>query len=273
VRRGGTLVLLFDPAAPGPVQRRALDALDLATHTAWRETELDPFEWWRRAHTPLKLDSPAGAGRVVLSASVALALKPRDGDRILLEDPGANTVLGLERTVGRGTLLVLPSECLSNGRLLEGGNADLLEWLRRRLAPSGGLAFDERIHGLGAPAPREAEGTPMADALLAQLALLYLLTVLALARRQGPAWPEEAARGSSVGGLLLRLGAVHRRMGHHREAGRAMVERAAAPGGWERVPREIEELRQWSGPDGAGLLSLATAVARRQAMDRRKERA
>ncbi len=267
---GGTLVVLFDPSFPGFAQKETLEALGVATRPIWRREELNPFRWWKRARTPWRLSSPVAQTPIVLSSRARVALKPDAGDMILLEEPKHDAVLGLARTVRRGRLVVLPSEVLSNGRLLEGGNADLLEWLGRRLPSSGFVAFDERIHGLGAPAKRSAEGTPMADALLAQLALIYLLGIVALARRQGPPWPEEAARGSSVGGLLLRLGAVHRRMGHHADAARVMVERAAAFGGWDSVPADLLEIPPRL--DGPGLIRLAQRVARRQAHDRRKER-
>ncbi|NOZ95341.1 MAG: hypothetical protein GXP47_11495 [Acidobacteria bacterium] len=266
---GGTLVVLFDHTFPGVAQKETLEALGVATRPIWRREELNPFRWWTRVRRPWRLSSPVANTPIVLSSEARVALKPHAGDVILLEEPKHNAVLGLARTVGRGRLVILPSEVLSNGRLLEGGNADLLEWLGRRL-PSPDVAFDEGIHGLGAPAKRGAEGTPMADALLAQLALLYLLAIVALARRQGPPWPEEAVRGSSVGGLLLRLGAVHRRMGHHADAARVMVERAAAFGGWDSVPADLQEIPPRL--DGPGLIRLAQRVARRQEHDRRKER-
>ncbi|HHQ48276.1 MAG TPA: hypothetical protein ENK19_05270 [Acidobacteria bacterium] len=273
MRRGGTLVILFDDRGPGPGQRETLEVLGVATRPIWRREELDPTRWWREVRTPWRLESPAGSEPVEISSQAHLALKPRPGDRVLLEEKDDSAVLGLVRAVGRGSLLVLPSEAFSNGRLLAGGNADLLEWVLRRLPPGATLAFDEAIHGLGTPVRRAPEGTPMADALLAQLALIYLLVVLALAWRQGPAWPEEGARGGSVGGLLLRLGAVHRRMGHHAEAARAMVERAAALGRWEGVPPEIngllDEPRRLA---GTGLVRLGRRVALRQRLDGRKER-
>lgn len=270
VSRGGTLVVLFDHSFPGFAQRDTLESLGVATRSIRRREELNPFRWWKRARTPWRLNSPVANTPIVLSSQARVVLKPQAGDVILLKEPKYNAVLGLARIVGRGRLVILPSEVLSNARLLEGGNADLLEWLGRRLPSAGFVAFDEGIHGLGVPAKRSAEGTPMADALLAQLALIYLLAIVALARRQGPPWPEETARGGSVGGLLLRLGAVHRRMGHHADAARVMVERAVAFGGWDGVPADLREIPPRL--DGPGLIRLAQRVARRQAHDRRKER-
>jgi len=276
VRRGGVLVVLYDSARPDPVQRAVFEAFSVATVPVPASHDLNPFRWWRKAGTPWRLRASTGRAPVLISRPrLALVASPRD--TVLLRSPGHNPartlhhsaprsgqaggfVMGLARDSGRGALVVLPTEAFTNGRLLTGANPDLLEWLRHRLPAL--LTFDERLHGLGTPPLAAAAGTPMADELLAHLAVIYLLVVLALGRRQGPPWPVETARGRSVGGLLLRFGAVHRRMGHHTEGAQALIRRASAFAGWTTIPEELmEAAKDVSGP---GFVRLAQRVARLQ---------
>lgn len=257
VRAGGTLVLLYDGASPW--EEDVLEVLHIRGKEIPPLEELNPVRWWRKAREPWALTGP-GLERPGLVSRPRRYLLTEAEDTRLLED-GEGRTFGLSRPYGKGLLVVLPAEILANQRLLHGGNADFLEFLRRRLpAP---VHFDELIHGLET-APRTAgEGTPMADALLAQILLLYLATLLALGRRMGPAWPEERPSGNAVSGLLLRLGAAHRRMGHHADAARAMVVRAARLHGWDAPPQDLLEAA--GSARGRRLVALAARLAELQA--------
>ncbi len=257
VRRGGTLLLLYDAAAPG--SEDLLHVFHMECKDLPPLEELNPIRWWREARRPWKLTGP-GLERPALVSRPRRCLLPSGGDTHLLED-GEGRTFGLSRPYGKGLLVVLPSEVLANQRLLEGGNADLLEFLRRRL-PSP-MHFDEFIHGLGTVPWAGREGTPMADALLAQILLLYLAALLALARRMGPPWPEERPARGAVSGLLLRLGAAHRRMGHHADAARAMVVRAARLHGWDAPPEDL--MTAAGSARGRRLVALARRLATLQA--------
>jgi hypothetical protein len=276
VRHGGTLVILYASTRPGLDQMEVLEAFSVATTPVPGLHDLNPFRWWRKARTPWRLRSPSGQAPVLISRP-RLALVAEPHDTILLrtiDRASARTsrgaapkrseedglVMGLARGSGRGALVVLPTEALTNGRLLTGGNPDLLEWLRHRLPAT--VTFDELLHGFGAPPLGATAGTPVADYLLAHLAVIYLLVVLALGRRQGPPWPVETTRGHSVGGLLLRFGAVHRRMGHQAEGAQALVRRAAAFGGWTTIPEGLMEAAKEV--HGRRLVQLAQHVARLQ---------
>ncbi len=257
VRGGGTLVLLY-----GGGSRWEADVLELfqvRVKGIPPLEELNPVRWWREAGKPWALTGP-GLEQPALLTRPRNCLLPGKEDTRLLED-GEGRTFGLSRPYGRGLLVVLPAEVLANQRLLHGGNADLLEFLRRRLpAP---VHFDELIHGLGTVPQAAREGTPMADALLAQILLLYLATLLALGWRMGPSWPEERPSGGAVSGLLLRLGAAHRRMGHHADAARAMVLRAARLHGWDTPPQDLLEAA--GSARGRRLVALAARLARLQA--------
>jgi len=202
----------------------------------------------------------------VLISSPRVALSPEATDEILLEDHQNQTVFALARKVGKGTLFVLPSETLSNQRLLEEGNLEFLEQLRRRISRP--LLFDERLHGFAKPDPKELAGTSMADVFLAQLLLIYLLALLALGRRMGPAWPTPPPQNNALSGLLLRSGATHRRMGHHAEAAMAMLERAAEYHRWREIPRDLE--LEAALIRGRGLVDFAHKVAHQQQHSQRR---
>ena len=87
--------------------------------------------------------------------------------------------------------------------------------------------FDEYHHGLRA-APGPAQSGPQRALLLyvLQVGLVYALCAFAVVRRFGPAWREEVASGGSAATFLVGLGALHDRLGHHREAARLIVARA-----------------------------------------------
>jgi hypothetical protein len=154
-------------------------------------------------------------------------------------------------------VFALPVEALSNGRIGEEGNADFLESLASSLDTS--WSFDEYHHGLSAPPSREQRQPRFAfDLFLIHLGLLYALGLWRLARSFGPVWSESPVASGSTRTFLLGLGALHDRLGHHREAAELMVRRAR-----ELSPR-IELAETGSAKDGAELVELGKRVARGQ---------
>ncbi|HXO41557.1 MAG TPA: hypothetical protein VN999_08925, partial [Thermoanaerobaculia bacterium] len=220
--RGGDVVLAYSGEAAGA--ERLLDA--------WRwdragEVPLAPWQWWSFTHREWQLRPAPGAvggGGRPLRVWAPRAL-PQLGPAatVLFTTPEGKPAVAVYRYHG-GRVVVLPADALSNARLGEAGNADLLETLLRNLGPR--WAFDEIHHGLVTAPSAQGPLGRAADLLLAHLVLLYLLVVLALARRQGPAWREPATVTGSAATFLLGMGALHHRLGHHAEAARLLLRRA-----------------------------------------------
>ena len=162
-----------------------------------------------------------------------------------------------------GRVVVLPAELLCNARLGDPAHAALLETLHGALA--GPWRFDEYHHGLGAEEAGEA-GSAAArhgfDRLLLQLLLIYAMAALALARRLGPAWREAPVLAGSAGGFLLRLGALHHRLGHHAEGAVLLLRRAKELDRRLALGSGLRQLAERG--DEAALVSVGQAVARLQ---------
>jgi hypothetical protein len=257
--RGGDVVLAYSGEAAGA--ERLLDA--------WRwdpsgEVPLAPWRWWSFTHREWLLrpaSGAAGGGGRPLRVWAPRAL-PQVGPAatVLFATPEGRPAVAVYRYHG-GRVVVLPADALSNARLGEAGNADLLETLLRNLGSR--WAFDEIHHGLvTAPAAQGPLGRA-ADLLLAHLVLLYLLGVLALARRQGPAWREPATVAGSAAAFLLGMGALHHRLGHHAEAARLLLRRARELDRGLQLPPDLDRQAASAGP--RELVEIATQVARRRA--------
>jgi hypothetical protein len=100
------------------------------------------------------------------------------------------------------------------------------------------------------------------DLILLHLTVLYLAAVLALARPFGPAWSPPPVVTGSTGAFLLGLGAIHHRLGHHREAAERLLARV------RELDRDLvlpAGLAHRAGEAGAGgFVALAREVARRR---------
>ena len=135
---------------------------------------------------------------------------------------GAPVIFSLP--IGEGRMIWLPADVLSNARLGAAGNAALLESLLAAGATH--WNFDEYHHGLRPPGERVSPVPQRVfDLFLLHLLALYLLAVWFLARRFGPVWGEPTAHSGSAGGFLRGMGLLHEEMGHHRSAGKLLVER------------------------------------------------
>lgn len=262
LRRGGDLVFAYS-GQPGPIEKAAADRLQLSFQEV-RKPPFSPLAWRRftRAQWQLAPAHPE-AGRTpriwAPRSLPELAGKPDVWFRTPSDsgEPARPVVAALPRH--RGRIWLLPADSLANARLGEPGNADLLETLLARLGPR--WTFDEYHHGL--VAVEAGERSPLGwtfDLLLLHLVALYGLAAWAVARRFGPAWRESEVRTGSVASFLLGLGALHHRLGHHRDAARGLLARTGElhpdlplPEGW---------LRRAESAGPAELIQLARAVAR-----------
>jgi hypothetical protein len=258
VRRGGTLVLGYDLSTFKPSELALLEAIGLS----WQDTgspTLDPLQWpdaegrdWRLMAEGVM----AGAPPVVVRARGHLPAPPETA-RVLYRAEGGPAIF--ELTVGKGRVVLLPSDALSNGRLFEPGNADLLETLSRALVEP--WWFDEYHHGLPMPSSGSVPPSTLAfDVAALHLVLLYALAVAALVRRFGPAWAEPPAMAGSTGTFLLGLGALHHRLGHHQAAARLLLERVQQlDRGWTPT---ADMLRTAHAADARRLVELSREVSR-----------
>lgn len=260
MQRGGTVLLAYTGEGLDVAEAIALQALSIRRRTLRGDPPLNPLRWRRFAGEEWSLAPPPGALLTRLRVRAPRrAPEPTAAAEVLYRSDDG-TPLAFREPRGRGQLVVLPADALSNARLEQEGNADLLESLWRTLGPR--WSFDEYHHGLVAPlAPGDSRRQRVVDLLLVHLAILYTLAVLAVARRFGPAWVEAPVTTGSAASLLLGLGGLHQRLGHHRDAAARMLERARELDPRLRLPAGLEhEVR-----DAEGLMRVARAVARAQA--------
>jgi hypothetical protein len=158
-------------------------------------------------------------------------------------------------------VLVLPADALSNGRLGNPGNANLLESVRVALGPH--IVFDEYHHGLATPASLpEGSSASSLDLLLVELGLLYLLGAWALGRRFGPAWQEPPEIASSTSSFLLGLGALHRKLKHSADAAVHLIGNVESYDPGVSIPAGARQAAVEAGE--TQLVDLARSIARQQ---------
>lgn len=268
---GGTLVFAYSGSARSVFEDEFANGLGLSVTPSRGSPPLGPFRWWARAKTEWRLrPEPAlgpAAQKIVVRAPDRIP-KAADDAAVLYRGGGAGeektpAVFSIVR--GRGRIVVLPSDALSNGRLAEGGNADLLESLRAAIP--GRITFAEYRHGLVSSRARAGDSSGIAsslDLLLAELVLLYLLAAFALGRRFGPSWEEPPEISGSASAFLLGLGALHRRLRHFQAASSRLVETAGRldPRARTDVFLSLQAAAERGGE--TEFLELAKAVARAQ---------
>lgn len=258
LRRGGDVVLAYSGEAPGVGELLALDGLGLEAEER-RRPPLAPaaFRRFVRQEWALRpLRPPARPVRVWAPRYTPEGAP--DGAEVLFAGPAGEPVVVAFRRY-RGRVVTLPADAFANARLGEPGNADLLETLIRRLGDE--WTLDELHHGL--VAPRSASAARLSgvfDLVAVHLLVLYLLALLALARRFGPAWTEGPRTIGSTGSFLLGLGELHHRLGHHREAAALLLARARELDRTLAVPAALERRAADAGPED--LVEIARAVAR-----------
>ena len=268
VWRGGTLLIGYSGNRRAAHEKLILEDLDLPLEEAREVPPLNPWAWrrysrevWSLVPDPVEL---SGAGVARVSALRNVPRMPEGGRALFRNDAGLPVVFACDR--GPGQVLVMPSEMLTNGRLSESGNADWAATLARSLR--GPWTFDEYHHGLAGIADAahgDVRTERFLDLYLGQLAFLYVLAVLALARRFGPAWKETPVVSGTVARFLVGLGGMHARLGHHQDAAAALLQRAAELD--KRMNVAAFALPQ--GPVGPPeFLALARAVARTEGRTR-----
>ncbi|MFY9826571.1 MAG: hypothetical protein WAM82_34740, partial [Thermoanaerobaculia bacterium] len=259
LRRGGSLVLAWS-GDHSATETAALESLGLSLDEA-RKAPLNPLKW--RRFTREEWDLRPAPGLAVDSGPVRIwaprwTPKIQKPTRTLYQRPGGGGAMVAALSRHRGTIWLVPVDAFANARLGNAGNADLLETLRRRLGDD--WTFDEYHHGLtGRPLLETVAVGRTLDLILLHLTALYLAAVLALARPFGPAWSEAPGVPGSAGAFLLGLGAIHHRLGHHREAAKRLLARV----------RELDRLDR-PGGDLGGLGDLGN-VALPADLDRQAE--
>ncbi len=277
VRGGGTLVVGFSGREHGVSEASLLEVFGLTLGAArgpaplgflaWRrhleeEWSLAPGPGLSRSEPAPGEEAPGAVAPAVLVSAVDLVPQVPAGAQILFERgpdaPGAIFSFGY----GKGRVVVLPAEALSNARLRGPGNAGLLASLAAWLGPS--WAFDEYHHGLvdRRQAAEEISLLPF-DLFFVHLGLLYALGLWALARRFGPAWREPSVRAGSASSFLLGLGRLHDRLRHHPAAAKLLLARAREidPVFAQAAAGRADLDEAAARADCAGLVELARRVA------------
>lgn len=239
LRRGGNVIYGYSAQSGEGPEGRLSRALGLTDETELRaEAPLAPLAWrdfrnevWRlqpEASSPLETELEVAAFAGAPSAPPEAMVFYRAGQ-------GYAPVI-FEYEHQRGRILVLPAALLSNAEIHRSGNAGLLELI---LARGGAIAFDEHHHGLARLEEASHSARLGWNVFLLQLMLLYLAGLWALARGFGPSWAERLPQLGSAAAFFEQLGSLHHRLGHHRAAARALVERARALD--PQVPAELLE--------------------------------
>ena len=228
---------------------------------------IGPMSWWRYRHerwalrpsgelprgpvleVPAFFAAPAAplAARALYSQADPVQADRADADT------GGDSVRGRPlvwiHPWAKGRVVVGPSDLLSNAELRRAANADFVETLFAHL--DGPWFFDEFHHGMVDPAMlAEADGGQAYswDLFLLHLALVYLLGAWTLARGFGAAWSDPPAHHGSAAAFLRSLGALHQRLGHHRDAAVKLLERHRIYSGQRAADRDggeaVEDLRR-----------------------------
>ena len=253
---GGTVVFGYGPDNTG---RRNAGFLGVTLEeTKSHPRSLNPFTWRREAGQPLRLAAGAGQPNVALP-SISFRPLQESGDEVLLKSSDGEPLVVL-RAVSAGRLLILPVQTLSNGYLKEPGNAALLEGAIRTIGETGVWAFDEYHHGVVRPISAQGEKSQAAlDLFVVQVLIAYALFALALARRFGPAWPEVRPSSGATSSFLMKVAAIHDRLGHHEAVEKTLRERAKELFDIHTVPP-----RSPKGSSAARLVAFAQHVHREQ---------
>lgn len=253
---GHTVLLAYSGLSASVAEAEVLEELSLLVREV-RRPSLVPWTFLRQTREEWSLATGSAERPLRLWAPRTLPRLPPRARVLVRSSEGDPVVAALQ--VGRGELWVVPVDALSNARLANRGNADLLETLRERLGTR--WIFDEYHHGLvGRPDAEQRAFAYSRDLFLVHLVVLYVAALLALARRFGPPWREPPVVSGSVASFLLGLGRRHDRLGHHGEAARLLLARVAELSPDLAVPDELAARAQTAGRDD--LVPLARAVAR-----------
>jgi hypothetical protein len=262
LRRGGNVVLAYSGESGNAGEMVAFEGLGLRLGET-RKAVLNPLQWRQFAREEWDLRAAgdlSGAEPVRVWAPRWTPAIPKDARVVLRSPRGGPAGAVLKRYEGR--LWLVPADAFANSRLANPGNADLLETLRRQLGDD--WTFDEYHHGLAGPRPVESAALGRTlDLILLHLALLYVVALLTLSRRFGPAWSEPPVMTGSAGSFLLGLGALPNRLGHHAGAAARLLERARELDRNLVLPPDLDRRAAGAGP--RELVELAREVTRLRA--------
>lgn len=124
MQRGGSVLLAYSGDWLDPGESLALEALSLRSRVVRGDPPLNPLRWRRFANqewslapepgdarAPLRVRAPSRAP--VASAAAQVLFRGEDGTPLAFREPR-----------GRGQLVVVPADALSNARLDQAGNAE-----------------------------------------------------------------------------------------------------------------------------------------------------
>jgi hypothetical protein len=258
---GATVIYAFSGEGRSFAENAFAEMLGLDWEEVRGDPPLHPVQWRAYSTTRWRLTSEGSTVVPPLEIRAPRWVPQAPAQAVVLFRGPTSTPMVFSQPVGRGHLLVVPADVLSNSGLSRAGNLALLESLRAPLP--GPWTFDEFHHGLAAPQSALAAGSRFVlDLYLLQLVLLYGLAVLALGRRFGPAWTDPPVVTGSAGAFLRGLGGLHHRLGHHAEGARLLLARA----------RELHPhlpSPPVAGGGERGLVPLAQALSRQQRAHRR----
>lgn len=218
VRRGGRLVLLASRGGPPPGELEQALSLE-SSHATGAGTGTWP-EWQARAASRRTLTGRAGT--VVAEAGPWRVDCPPDAT-VTYRD-GEDRPRVCEARLGRGRItLVNDVSAITNGHLPLADNLAFIEELFPTDAP---VRFAEHHHRAGTVDGAEHAGR--LDALVAQVALVYLLVAWQRARPLGPARPGLTDREPGLVAELRTLGKLHAAGGHGPDAAERMLAMARA---------------------------------------------
>jgi hypothetical protein len=261
---GGSVVYAYSGQSRSLAEDLVARTLGLDLDEVRGAPPLSPRRWYRfvREQSRLKLEkifAPGSAREVVIQAPDRVPKAPKEAEVLYRGAKEIPAVFSFPRS--RGRVIAVPADGLSNARLGNPGNADLLESLRAAMGEE--IAFDEYHHGLVASDVLADSGSaPNLDLLLAQLLLLYLVLAWALGRRFGPTWAEPPEIASSTEAFLLGLGALHRKLHHSAPACVRLLEDAGSLDPRVQAPRELRNIAYDAGE--RAFLDVAKVVARLQ---------
>jgi hypothetical protein len=256
---GSVLVAYSQGLAPSGSERTLFATFGIEHVPTLPDLPLTPWGWRGAVNRDWR---PRPSGTLAKAEAPTMRIQrwwPGGGGVRLLEGESGESVAALiPHRAGR--LILVPATLFANSSIDIPGNADLLAslaaWLGER------WLFDEYHHGL---VSREAAGTTDAgasfDLFALHLGALYLLAMLALARRFGPARSAPVVRTASTASFLVGLGSLHHRLGHHARAAELLPQRAAELD--PRLPPRTEEI-SGRAVDGAELTRIARQIAGRQ---------
>lgn len=258
VRLGGTLILGYAGGLLDPVEEHVLDAFGVHLQEG-APLPLNPWRWREQRRSEWTLvpeDAWAHLGASRIRRLVRVPRIPPSAHVLHRDQEGRALTASLP--VGRGRVFLLPAEVLSNARLHQPEHVALLEALIDETGST--WVFDEYHHGLSAPADPTLEPSLRAlDLWMVHAALVYLLAVLALVRRFGPAWREPPVTTGSPSSFFLGLGSLARRLRLHREAAALLMARARELDPKVEIGRGAVDF-----DDETHFLGLARVVARAQ---------